>query len=233
MICAVVALLCANIPQLGFIQHLWHTNLTISIGSFALDMTLEQWINDALMAIFFFVVGLEIKREMMVGELSSLKQASLPIVAAVGGMVVPAIIYSLFNFSDPESASGWGIPMATDIAFALGVLSLLGKRAPLGLKVFLTALAIVDDLGAIIVLAIFYPTHALHFDMLLYAAAIVIFLYILNRNKVNNPLLYIIPGIFLWYFIFKSGIHATIAGVILALTIPSKTVRYTGRFWER
>ena len=230
MICAVVALMCANIPQLGFLHELWDTNVGINIGSFSLEMSLELWINDFLMAIFFFVVGLEIKREMMVGELSSLKQASLPILAAVGGMVVPAIIYSVFNWSNPESASGWGIPMATDIAFALGVLSLLGKRVPLGLKVFLTALAIVDDLGAIIVLAIFYPTHALHFDMLVYAAVIVLLLFTFNRNRVNNPLMYVIPGIFLWYFIFQSGIHATIAGVILALTIPSKTVINEVRF---
>lgn len=230
MICAVVALMCANIPQLGFLHELWDTNVGINIGSFSLEMSLELWINDFLMAIFFFVVGLEIKREMMVGELSSLKQASLPILAAVGGMVVPAIIYSAINWSNPESASGWGIPMATDIAFALGVLSLLGKRVPLGLKVFLTALAIVDDLGAIIVLAIFYPTHSLHFDMLLYAAIVVLLLFILNRNKVNNPVLYLIPGLFLWYFIFQSGIHATIAGVVLALTIPSKTVINEVRF---
>ena len=230
MICAVVALMCANIPQLGFLHELWDTNVGINIGSFSLEMSLELWINDFLMAIFFFVVGLEIKREMMVGELSSLKQASLPILAAVGGMVVPAIIYSVFNWSNPESASGWGIPMATDIAFALGVLSLLGKRVPLGLKVFLTALAIVDDLGAISVLAIFYPTHALHFDMLVYAAVIVLLLFTFNRNRVNNPLMYVIPGIFLWYFIFQSGIHATIAGVILALTIPSKTVINEVRF---
>ncbi|MBO7269298.1 MAG: Na+/H+ antiporter NhaA [Bacteroidales bacterium] len=230
MICAVVALMCANIPQLGFLHELWDTNVGINIGSFSLEMSLELWINDFLMAIFFFVVGLEIKREMMVGELSSLKQASLPILAAVGGMVVPAIIYSVFNWSDPESASGWGIPMATDIAFALGVLSLLGKRVPLGLKVFLTALAIVDDLGAIIVLAVFYPTHALHFDMLVYAAVIVLLLLTFNRNRVNNPIMYVIPGLFLWYFIFQSGIHATIAGVILALTIPSKTVINEVRF---
>ena len=230
MICAVDALMCANIPQLGFLHELWDTNVGINIGSFSLEMSLELWINDFLMAIFFFVVGLEIKREMMVGELSSLKQASLPILAAVGGMVVPAIIYSVFNWSDPESASGWGIPMATDIAFALGVLSLLGKRVPLGLKVFLTALAIVDDLGAIIVLAVFYPTHALHFDMLVYAAVIVLLLLTFNRNRVNNPLMYVIPGLFLWYFIFQSGIHATIAGVILALTIPSKTVINEVRF---
>jgi NhaA family Na+:H+ antiporter len=162
--------------------------------------------------------------------LSSLKQAALPILAAVGGMVVPAIIYFGFNYDNPESVSGWGIPMATDIAFALGVLSLLGKRAPLGLKVFLTALAIVDDLGAIIVLAIFYPTHALHLDMLAYAAIVVLFLYALNRNRVNNPLLYLLPGLVLWYFIYQSGIHATIAGVILALTIPSKTVINEVRF---
>ncbi|MBR1949460.1 MAG: Na+/H+ antiporter NhaA [Bacteroidales bacterium] len=230
MVCAVIALMCANIPQLSFIHEIWHTSLGINIGSFSLEMTLEQWINDALMAVFFFVVGLEIKREMMVGELSSFKHASLPILAALGGMVVPAIIYAVFNHSHPESFSGWGIPMATDIAFALGVLSLLGNRAPLGLKVFLTALAIVDDLGAIVVLAIFYPTHSLHFDMLLYAAIIVLFLFALNRYKVNRPLLYMIPGVFLWYFIFKSGIHATISGVILALTIPSKTVINEVRF---
>lgn len=230
MVCAVIALVCANVPQLNFLHGIWETDLGISIGRFTLEMTLEQWINDALMAVFFFVVGLEIKREMMVGELSSIKHASLPILAAVGGMVVPAIIYSAFNWSNPESASGWGIPMATDIAFALGVLSLLGKRAPLGLKVFLTALAIVDDLGAIVVLAIFYPTHALHLDMLVYAAIVVMFLVALNRNRVNTPLLYIIPGLFLWYFIYESGIHATIAGVILALTIPSKTVINEVRF---
>lgn len=230
VICAAVALLCANIPQLGFMHELWNINLTISIGSFCLDMTIEQWINDALMAVFFFVVGLEIKREMMVGELSSFKHAALPILAAVGGMVVPAIIYACFNYDNPESVSGWGIPMATDIAFALGVLSLLGNRAPLGLKIFLTALAIVDDLGAIIVLAIFYPTHALHFDMLLYAAIVVLCLLALNRSRVNKRWPYGILGIVLWYFVFQSGIHATISGVILALTIPSKTVINEVRF---
>ncbi len=224
MVCAVLALLCANLPQLSFINEIWHTDIGIHIGSFSLSMSLSHWINDGLMAIFFFVVGLEIKREMMVGELSSFKRASLPILAAVGGMVVPAAIYVLFNFSAPDSISGWGIPMATDIAFALGVLSLLGKRAPLGLKVFLTALAIVDDLGAIVVLAVFYPTHALHFDMLLYAGVVVAILFAFNRMKINRPLMYLVPGVFLWYFIFRSGIHATIAGVVLALTIPSRTV---------
>ncbi len=230
MVCAVIALLAANVPQLAPLHELWKTEMGITIGSFSLSMSLEHWINDALMAIFFFVVGLEIKREMLVGELSSLKQAALPIFAAVGGMIVPAILYTLFNYSNPDSVSGWGIPMATDIAFAIGVLSLLGKRAPLGLKVFLTALAIVDDLGAIIVLAVFYPSHALHLDMLLYAAIVVAFLFVLNRKKVTNVLLYVIPGILLWYFVYMSGIHATIAGVLLALTIPSRTVINEVRF---
>ena len=230
MICAVIALLGANVPQLAPLQEFWKTHMGITIGSFSLEMSLEHWINDALMAVFFFVVGLEIKREMLVGELSSLKQAALPIFAAVGGMIVPAIIYAAFNYSNPESASGWGIPMATDIAFAIGVLSLLGKRAPLGLKVFLTALAIVDDLGAIIVLAIFYPSHALHVDMMMYAGIVVMFLVALNRAKATNVLLYVLPGILLWYFVYMSGIHATIAGVILAITIPSKTVINEVRF---
>ena len=223
LICAIISLLCANVPSLGFLHELWHKEAGISIGDFTLSMKIEHWINDGLMAIFFFVVGLEIKREMLVGELSSFRHAALPIFAAVGGMVVPALIYSLFNNGTP-SANGWGIPMATDIAFALGILSLLGRRVPVGLKVFLTALAIVDDLGAIVVLAIFYPTHALHFDMLLYAAIVVIFLMIMNRNKVRNVLFYIIPGFVLWWLILQSGIHATIAGVILAMTIPSRTV---------
>ncbi|MDO4736025.1 MAG: Na+/H+ antiporter NhaA [Bacteroidia bacterium] len=231
LVCAIIAILFVNVIDAHGWHEFWRTKAGISIGSFNLEMTLEQWINDGLMAIFFFVVGLEIKREMMVGELSSFKHAALPIFAAIGGMIVPAVLYSIFNYDNPDTVSGWGIPMATDIAFALGILSLVGSRAPLSLKIFLTALAIVDDLGAIIVLAIFYPTHALHFDMLFIAAIIVIFLLVLNRNRVRHALLYIIPGIFLWYFIFMSGIHATIAGVILALTIPSKTnineVRFT------
>ena len=223
LICAIISLVCANVPSLGFLHELWHKEAGFTIGDLSLVMKIEHWINDGLMAIFFFVVGLEIKREMLVGELSSFRHAALPIFAAVGGMIVPALIYSLFNNGTP-SANGWGIPMATDIAFALGILSLLGKRVPVGLKVFLTALAIVDDLGAIVVLAIFYPTHALHFDMLLYATIVVVFLMIMNRNKVRNVLLYIIPGIVLWWLVLQSGIHATIAGVILAMTIPSRTV---------
>ena len=232
LICAIISLVCANVPELNFLHDIWKQDAGISIGSFSLNMKIENWINDGLMAIFFFVVGLEIKREMLVGELSSFKHAALPIFAAVGGMIVPALIYSLFNGGTP-SANGWGIPMATDIAFAIGILSLLGNRVPVGLKVFLTALAIVDDLGAIIVLAIFYPTHALHFDMLLYAALVAGFLYLLNRNKVRGTLFYIIPGVVLWWLILQSGIHATIAGVILALTIPSKTLINEVRFSVR
>ena len=223
LICAVIAILFVNVIDPHGWHEFWMTPAGISIGSFKLEMSLEQWINDGLMAIFFFVVGLEIKREMLVGELASFKHAALPIFAAVGGMIVPAVLYSIFNHSNPETISGWGIPMATDIAFALGILSLLGSRVPMSLKIFLTALAIVDDLGAIIVLAIFYPTHALHFDMLFYALLIAAFLFTLGRFKVRYPLLYMIPGLFLWYFIYESGIHATIAGVILALTIPAKT----------
>ena len=223
LICAVIAILFVNVIDPHGWHEFWMTPAGISIGSFELEMSLEQWINDGLMAIFFFVVGLEIKREMLVGELASFKHAALPIFAAVGGMIVPAVLYSIFNHSNPETISGWGIPMATDIAFALGILSLLGSRVPMSLKIFLTALAIVDDLGAIIVLAIFYPTHALHFDMLFYALIIAAFLFTLGRFKVRYPLLYMIPGLFLWYFIYESGIHATIAGVILALTIPAKT----------
>lgn len=232
LICAIVSLICANVPGLDFFHELWKQDAGITVGSFSLTMKIEHWINDGLMAVFFFVVGLEIKREMLVGELSSFKHAALPIFAAIGGMIVPAIIYSMFNNGTP-SAHGWGIPMATDIAFALGILSLLGKRVPVGLKVFLTALAIVDDLGAIVVLAIFYPTHALHFDMLFYAALVTLFLYILNRNKVRNLLLYIIPGVLLWWLILQSGIHATISGVILAMTIPSRTVINEVKFGVR
>lgn len=231
LICAIVSLLFANIPSLGFFHDFWTQKAGFSIAGFSVEMSIAHWINDGLMAVFFFVVGLEIKREMLVGELSSFKHAALPIFAAVGGMLVPAVIYAAFNYNSPETLNGWGIPMATDIAFALGILSLLGKRVPLGLKIFLTALAIVDDLGAIVVLAIFYPSHELHFNMLLYAAIVILFLFILNRNKVHNVLLYIIPGFVLWYFIWQSGIHATIAGVILALTIPSKTAINEVRFY--
>ncbi|MFB2121404.1 Na+/H+ antiporter NhaA [Parapedobacter sp. 2B3] len=178
------------------------------------------WINDGLMAIFFLMVGIEIKQELAHGQLSSAKKASLPIFAALGGMLVPAGIYALLN-AGTETAHGWGIPMATDIAFAIGILSILGKRVPIALKVFLTALAIVDDLGAILVIAIFY-TAELHGTYLLYALGIFTVMMFLNRLGVKSIWLYLIPGVFMWYFIHHSGIHATIAGVLTAMALPIK-----------
>lgn len=222
LIFAVIALLFANIPALVPFTSIWDYNCGIEFGNFSLKMPLRLWINDGLMAIFFFVVGLEIKREMLVGGLSSAKKAALPVFAALGGMIFPAIIYAIFNHDNPDTSHGWGIPMATDIAFAIGVISLLGKRIPIGIKALITALAVADDLGAIIVLAIFYPTHALHLSFLLYAAIVVAIILILRKLGVYNKYLYVIAGVFLWYFIFQSGVHATIAGVILAITVPSR-----------
>lgn len=222
LICAIIAVTLASIPGGEAFNEFWRKNAGITVGEFSINMTLGYWINDALMAVFFFVVGLEIKREMLVGQLSSLKRSILPIMAAIGGMVVPALIFTIFNGGNPETSKGWGIPMATDIAFAIGIISLLGDRVPGGLKVFLTALAIVDDLGAIIVLAIFYPSHALELNYLIYVALIMLLLFIFNRLHVKSKLMYFIPGIFMWYFTYKSGIHATISGVMLAMMIPSK-----------
>ncbi|REC79166.1 Na+/H+ antiporter NhaA [Chryseobacterium elymi] len=188
--------------------HLFHLTYPVSI-----------WINDGLMAVFFLLVGLEIKREMMEGELSSFKNASLPIFAAVGGMLVPAAIYTFFN-SGTEYGSGWGIPMATDIAFSLAIISMLGKKIPNSIKIFLAALAIVDDLGAILVIAIFY-TEQIHWTYLLLSFGTAALLFLLNFLKVTRIIFYIIPGLFLWYFLHHSGIHATIAGVLLAFSIPT------------
>lgn len=195
------------------------TDFGFTFGTKVYSFSISAWINDALMAVFFLLVGLEIKREMVEGELSSVKKASLPVVAAMGGMLVPAFIYYIFNRNEP-TVSGWGIPMATDIAFALAIISMLGKSAPLSLKIFLAALAIVDDLGAILVIAVFY-TNEVHFDYLLMAGGVLALLLIFNYLNLKALFFYIIPGIFLWYFIHHSGIHATIAGVLLALTIPT------------
>ncbi|PKO12163.1 MAG: Na+/H+ antiporter NhaA [Chloroflexi bacterium HGW-Chloroflexi-10] len=220
LVFTVIALIWANSPFADRYVNLWQTQLTIGIGSFVLAKPLLLWINDGLMAVFFFVVGLEIKREVLVGELASLRQAALPLLAAVGGMLVPALIYAAFN-SGKAGASGWGIPMATDIAFALGVMALLGKRAPLPLKIFLTALAIVDDIGAVLVIALFY-TAEISWLSLAAAAVFLILLVIVNRLGVRHPLVYTILGIGLWVAFLKSGIHATVAGVLLAMTIPTK-----------
>ena len=193
--------------------------ITIGTEKFGLKLTIIHWINDVLMAVFFFVVSLEIKREFLQGELSNPKQAMLPIIGAVGGMLVPALFYIFINFGDSATLKGWAIPSATDIAFSLGVLSLLGKRVPLSLKVFLTALAIIDDLGAIVIIAFFYSGNVEVKYLLLMLAAIII-LIALNKFKIRNFFPYLIVSVFLWDFTHQSGVHATISGVLLALTIP-------------
>lgn len=223
LICTVIALVFANIPALRPVLDIWHLESGIEVGSFSLKMPLLEWVNDLLMAVFFFTVGLEIKREMCVGRLSSIKRSVLPVFAAIGGMVFPALIFALFNAGNPDTAHGWGVPMATDIAFAVGILAILGSKASPGIKVLLTAIAIVDDLGSIIVLAIFYPTHAIHFSFLLIGLGIFLLLYLAGRFGIRNMWVTIIGGIFLWYFIYRSGVHATIAGVLLAISVPFKT----------
>ena len=219
---AIIALIISNSDLSSTYFNILNSYLKLGIGIFSLKLSVLHWINDVLMAIFFFLVSLEIKREFIQGELSNPKQALLPIVAAVGGMVVPALIYIAINFKDPVTLKGWAIPSATDIAFSLGVLSLLGKRVPLSLKVFLTALAIIDDLGAIVIIAFFYSGEVQYFYLLLMLGCLIILL-ILNRFNVRNFIPYLIVGIFLWEFTHVSGIHATIAGVLLALTIPHKS----------
>ena len=197
----------------------YHHFLTTSITIFPDQLNIHFLVNEVLMSVFFLLVGLEIKRELMEGELASWKQSSLPIFAAIGGMLIPALFYSLFNFGT-ANISGWGIPMATDIAFAVAIISLLGKKVPLSLKIFLMALAIVDDLGAIVVIAIFY-TASIQWAYLFMALACTLILIFLNKKNGRDLFFYLIIGLFLWYFIYQSGIHATIAGVILALTIPT------------
>lgn len=218
IIATIIALVWANSPFADSYHHLWHTYLTISLGGLALNYSIHHWINDGLMVIFFFVVGLEIKRELLVGELSSVKKAALPIAAALGGMIFPALIYTIIN-AGGEGTSGWGIPMATDIAFVVGILALLGKRVPLALKIFILALAIVDDLGAVLVIAIFY-TSDISFTSLYIATGLIVLLIAMNKLGVRNLLIYIFVGIGLWLAFLKSGVHATVAGVLLAFTIP-------------
>jgi len=229
IVATVIALIWANSPWAASYVHLWETKITISFGTFGISKDLLHWINDGLMAVFFFVVGLEIKREVLVGELSSPRQAILPIIAAIGGMVVPAGFYLLFN-AGGSAQSGWGIPMATDIAFALGVLSLLGKRVPLSLKIFLTAVAIVDDLGAVLVIALFYTSEIVWVSLLI-GAVFLGALIVANRLGIRSPLLYGLLGLGLWVAFLKSGVHATIAGVLLAMTIPVRTRTNTEEFF--
>jgi Na+:H+ antiporter, NhaA family len=202
-------------------EELWHTTLSFGFGSIVVSKSLLHWINDGLMTVFFFVVGLEIKREILIGELSSLRKAMFPVAAAVGGMAIPALIYLGFT-RDTPAASGWGIPMATDIAFSLGVLALLGKRIPIQLKVFLTAFAIVDDIGAVVVIALFYASTIV-WSHLVIAGVILLLLMGANWFGVRHSLLYVVLGIFLWLAFLESGIHATVAGVFLAMAIPARS----------
>ena len=218
---AIIALLISNSNYSNLYFSTLNKYIFIGINEFGLKLSVIHWINDALMAIFFFFVTLEIKREFLQGELSDFKQALLPIIAAVGGMVIPALFYIFINYGDPETLNGWAIPSATDIAFSLGVLSLLGRRVPLSLKVFLTALAIIDDLGAIVIIALFYSGDLSIKYLSLMLLAFIILL-IINKFNIKKFLPYLVVGIFLWDFTHNSGIHATIAGVLLAITIPHR-----------
>ena len=221
LIAAIIALIISNssLSQLYF--HSLEQYIFIGINNFGLKLSVHHWINDALMAIFFFFVTLEIKREFIRGELSNLKKAMLPIIAAIGGMVVPALLYIYINFGNSETLNGWAIPSATDIAFSLGILSLLGSRVPISLKIFLTALAIIDDLGAILIIAFFYSG-----DLSISYLSLILISYLsllaLNKFGIKKFMPYLIIGIFMWFFTYKSGIHATIAGVLLATTIPHR-----------
>ena len=217
---ATLALITVNSPLNSLYYDIKYTDVPISLGEFNFTKTISHWVNDGLMAIFFFVIGLELKREILEGELSSFDRMVLPAIAAIGGMVAPAIIYVLININNPENMSGWAIPTATDIAFSLAVLLIIGKNVPLSLKVFLLSLAIIDDLGAVLIIAFFY-TAQISGIYLIYSLIVFVLLILINRMGINKMYLYIILGIFLWYFVLKSGVHATIAGVLLATTIPN------------
>ncbi len=228
MFMTILALILANSPMTETYVHFFHMKIDLNVGEWKLSHTLHHWINDGLMAIFFFIIGLEIKREIVVGELSNMKVAILPILAAIGGMLIPALIYVSIN-AGMESAGGWGIPMATDIAFAISALVLLGKRVPHALVTFLVALAIVDDLGAVMVIALFY-TEQIHMLPLALAGVAFLIMVAFNRFGIHMVLPYFVVGLFMWFFMLESGVHATIAGVIAALAIPSKPKRVPGDF---
>ncbi len=221
MIAAIFAMIIANTALSANYDLILGTYIKVGIGNFEIAKPAILWINDGLMAIFFFLVGLEIKREVLAGELSSFDKAILPIMAAIGGMAVPGIIFAIVNWGTPVNLTGWAIPTATDIAFALGILALIGSRAPIALKIFLLAIAIIDDLGAIVIIAIFYTSelsiNALAISMLGFAAAVV-----LNRMGIQRTAPYLLVGIVMWVFVLKSGVHATLAGVLIAFTIPLK-----------
>ena len=239
IVCTVLALICANVPALkDWYFSLWQNEVSISIGNFNFfshnghPMSVMEVINDFLMAIFFLSVGLEIKREILVGELSSMKKALLPIIGACGGMIVPVLVFWLFCPNDPMMMRGLAIPMATDIAFSLGVLSVFKTRVPVGLKVFLAAIAVADDLGGILVIAIFYSSHINTLYLILSAVTVGV-LMLGNKFKIRGKVLYITVGLVLWYMMLQSGIHATIAGVIVAFCVPASLIKGTGHYLER
>ena len=219
MSAAALALIVANTPLKEAYEDLWHIYAGLVFGEWALKMSLLHWVNDGLMAVFFFVVGLEIKREILFGELASVRRAALPVVAAIGGAVLPAVLYWGFNRGG-DYVSGWGIPMATDIAFAVAILAMLGSRAPLWIKAFITALAIADDLMAVLVIAIFYSGN-IDLTALAWAGGALAVMFALNRSGVHRPLVYVVPILVVWFFVYQSGIHATIAGVAAAAMIPA------------
>ena len=220
LVFATLALIVVNSPLQSIYFDIKYASIPINIGGFSFTKSVSHWVNDGLMAIFFFVIGLELKREILEGELSSFDRMVLPAIAAVGGMVAPALIYVLINYTSPENMSGWAIPTATDIAFSLAVLLIIGKSVPLSLKVFLLSLAIIDDLGAVLIIAFFY-TSEISTNYLIYSAIVFSLLVLLNMSGSQKMYIYILLGIFLWYFVLKSGVHATIAGVLLATTIPN------------
>lgn len=220
LVCAAIAILWANSPWAESYFHLWESELSFTMGNGTFSLTLHQWVNEALMMFFFLMVGLEVKEQVLVGELSSLRHAILPVAAAIGGMIVPAILFTLINHGS-EGAAGWGIPMATDIAFALGILALLGKRVPLSLKVFLAALAIADDIGAILVISLFY-TEQIVIGGLALALVFFIIVLVLGRLGIYNGIIYFVLALGIWFGLYTSGIHATIAGVLLAIAVPAR-----------
>lgn len=237
LICVIAAMLLSNLPVTKeYYHYLLHTDIFLVIGAgdgfanwtFPQDMTIEKFINDALMVLFFFTVGLEIKREIACGQLSTFRKAALPVLAAIGGMIVPAIIFSCFNMGTPAE-KGWGIPTATDIAFAIGILTMLGNRVPVSLKIFLTALAIADDLGAIVVIALFYGGN-LNLDLLAIAIAIMTIVYLFNRMGEKRLAFYLIPGIIVWALFYYSGVHSTLSGVAMAMLIPMDA-RYSKEYY--
>tara|TARA_B000000565_G_scaffold116543_1_gene87877 strand:- start:540 stop:1718 length:1179 start_codon:yes stop_codon:yes gene_type:complete len=217
---ATLALITVNSPLQSLYYDIKYTDIPISLGDFNFTKSVSHWVNDGLMAIFFFVIGLELKREILEGELSSFDRMVLPAIAAIGGMAAPALVYILININNPENMSGWAIPTATDIAFSLAVLLIIGKSVPLSLKVFLLSLAIIDDLGAVLIIAFFY-TAEISSVYLLYSLIVFGLLVVVNLSGNQKMYIYMILGIFLWYFVLKSGVHATIAGVLLATTIPN------------